>query len=46
MKDYEGFSMRDWWVGRQVEFPILFRVALELLAVPAMSTEVECVFSG
>jgi len=40
------FSYRRWWIDDQARFPILLRMALELLAVPAMSTEVERVFSG
>jgi hypothetical protein len=46
VKDYKGFSVRRWWIAQQGRFPILFQVALELLAIPAMSTEVERVFSG
>lgn len=40
------FSLRDWWLSNSASFPVLSRMALDLLAVPAMSTEVERVFSG
>jgi hypothetical protein len=35
----------SWWREHSVEFPILSSMALDILAVPAMSTEVERVFS-
>ena len=31
---------------QHMKFPILSRLALDLMAVPAMSTEIERVFSG
>ena len=46
VKDYKGFSLRNWWLANQFKYPTLSRVALDLLAVPAISTEVERVFSG
>lgn len=46
VKDCKGLSVRRWWPVHRGKFPILSRTAMELLAVPAMSTEVECVFSG
>ena len=46
VKDYNGFSIRNWWIAHQDEFPILSQVALETLAISAMSVEVERVFSG
>ena len=46
VRDYTGFSVRGWWLMYEGKFPILSKVALELLAVPAMSTEIERVFSG
>jgi hypothetical protein len=46
VKDFLGFSLRGWWIAHRYEFPILSQIALELLAIPAMSTEVERVFSG
>ena len=46
VKDTEGFSLRGWWLANEGRFPILCKVALDLMAVPAMSTEVERVFSG
>ena len=41
VKGTKGFSVRKWWINHQDEFPLLFQVALETLAIPAMSTEVE-----
>ena len=46
VKDYRGFSVRDFWISNQGRFPILSRVALELLSIPSISTEVERIFSG
>lgn len=46
VKDYPGFSVGHWWVSHQDEYPLLSNIALETLAIPAMSTEVERVFSG
>ena len=46
IKDLKGFSVRRWWIGQQDRFPISSQVALELLAIPAMSTEIERVLSG
>ena len=46
VKNYRGFSVRRWWLDHENDFPMLSRMALELLAIPAMSTEVERVFSG
>jgi len=46
VKDYRGFSVRHWWIVHRDQFPLLSEVALETLAIPAMSTEVERVFSG
>jgi hypothetical protein len=46
VRDTNGFSLRTWWLANEGKFPILSRVALDLLAVPAMSTEVERIFSG
>ena len=46
VKDSKGFSVRKWWISHRAEFPLLFRIALETLAIPTMSTEVERVFSG
>jgi hAT family C-terminal dimerisation region len=45
VKVSKGFSVRKWWISHRAKFPLLFLVALETLAIPAMSTEVERVFS-
>lgn len=34
-----------WWQGRRVEFPILSKMALDVLSIPAVSAECERVFS-
>jgi len=44
--NWNGFRVRNWWLDRKKEFPTLSRMALDLLAVPSMSAEVERVFSG
>ena len=41
VKHTAGFSYRQYWINRQAEYPLLSRMALELLVLPAMSTEVE-----
>lgn len=46
VKDYKGFSVRRWWIVQRDQLPVLSQVALETLAIPAMSTEVERTFSG
>ena len=46
VKDFPGFSVRRWWINHQDEFRILSQVALETLAIPAMSTEVEEYLAG
>lgn len=46
LKDYHDFSVRIYWLENQVKFPILSRVALDLLSVPSMSIKVERIFSG
>jgi len=37
---------RQWWVQHQADYPALSKMALEILAIPAMSAEVERVFSS
>ena len=40
-------SLLDWWKERRTEFPILARMAFDVvLSIPAMSGEVERVFSS
>lgn len=34
-----------WWQGRRVEFPILSKMALDVLSIPAVSAECERIFS-
>ncbi|TMI78761.1 MAG: hAT transposon family protein, partial [Bacteroidetes bacterium] len=46
VRDHKAFSVWRWWIAHQDEYPILSQIALEVLAIPAMSTEVERVFSG
>ncbi len=36
----------EWWKNHQAQFPILSRMALDLLSVPLMSAECERVFSA
>jgi hypothetical protein len=42
----EDVSPRQWWVVNQYKFPILSAIARDFLYIPAMSAEVERVFSG
>ena len=37
---------RLWWIQHQKDYPQLSRMALDLLAIPAISSEVERVFSS
>ena len=37
---------RQWWYEHQRDFPILSKMALDILSIPAMSDEVEQVFSS
>ena len=46
VRDYKGFSVRRYWIAERDQFPVLSKLALDTLAIPAMSTEVERVFSG
>ena len=36
---------RQWWIDPQKDYPQLAIMALEILAIPAMSSEIERVFS-
>jgi hypothetical protein len=42
----EDVSPRQWWVANQYKFPVLLAMAHDFLSIPAMSAEVERVFSG
>ena len=46
MKDFKGVSVRKWWIIHQDVFLLLSQIALEMLAISAMSTEIGRVFSG
>ena len=37
---------REWWAHHQKDYPRLSQMALDILAIPAMSSEVERVFSS
>ena len=37
---------REWWIQNQKDYPRLSQMALDILAIPAMSAEVERVFSS
>lgn len=37
---------RSWWLQHQTDYPTLSKMALDILAIPAMSAEVERVFSS
>ena len=39
-------SPREWWRFNQARFPVLASMAWNILSIPAMSAEVERVFSG
>jgi hypothetical protein len=39
-------SPREWWILRKSRFPILASMAWDMMSIPAMSAEVERVFSG
>jgi hypothetical protein len=46
VSDRPNFSVREWWHLRREQFPLLSRMAMETLAIPAMSTAAESAFSG
>jgi hypothetical protein len=37
---------REWWLAHERRYPVLSKMAFDLLPVPAMSAEPERVFSG
>ena len=42
----KSFDVLEWWKANEAEYPTLFRIAVELFAIPGMSAEVERIFSG
>jgi hypothetical protein len=44
----EGMKLHpiQWWRTNEGEYPVLSKLAYDLLSIPAMSAEVERVFSG
>jgi hypothetical protein len=42
----EDVSPQQWWVTNQYKFHVLSAMARDFLSIPAMSAEVERVFSG
>ena len=43
--DLDVANPLEWWNQRQLEYPILYRMALDLFSIPGMSAECERVFS-
>ncbi|XP_044718780.1 transposase-like protein [Hirsutella rhossiliensis] len=41
----EGQDPLEWWNRHQLEYPVLYRMALDLFSIPGMSAECERVFS-
>jgi hypothetical protein len=39
-------DVHSWWMQHQTQYPLLFRMAMDIMAIPAMASEVERVFSG
>ena len=39
-------DVRAWWIGQKAHFPDLSLMALDVLAIPATSAEIERVFSS
>jgi len=38
-------DVHAWWMQHQKQYPLLFRMAMDIMAIPAMASEVERVFS-
>lgn len=38
-------DIHTWWIHHQMQYPILFRIAMDLISIPYMLAEVERVFS-
>jgi hAT family C-terminal dimerisation region len=39
-------DVHSWWIQHQTQYPLLFKMAMDIMAIPAMASEVERVFSG
>jgi hypothetical protein len=39
-------DVHAWWMQHRMQYPLLFRMAMDIMAIPAMASEVERVFSG
>lgn len=44
-EDLDVASPLEWWSRHQLEYPVLYRMALDLFSIPGMSAECERVFS-
>ena len=44
-KDLNVANPLEWWNRHQSEYPVLYRMALDLFSIPGMSAECERVFS-
>jgi hypothetical protein len=44
--EHPTVSPREWWINNRFKFPVLAKMAWDILSIPAMSAEVERVFSG
>jgi hypothetical protein len=42
----QQLNLIEWWHSRRSQFPTLFQMALDILSIPAMSTELERIFSS
>ncbi|KAL0945055.1 hypothetical protein HGRIS_014971 [Hohenbuehelia grisea] len=45
-EDYESCDPIAWWYGRKSQFPNLYRLAFDILAIPGSAVAVEQIFSG
>jgi len=41
-----GLDVHAWWMNHQTQYPLLFRIAMDIMSIPATSSEVERIFSG
>ena len=39
-------DVRAWWIGQKAHFPDLSQMALDVLAIPAISAKIESAFSS
>ncbi|OWT43214.1 transposase-like protein [Pochonia chlamydosporia 170] len=44
-QDLDVANPLEWWNQHQLEYPVLYRMALDLFSIPGMSAECERVFS-